>query len=110
MYVKLKAENRKEEWNLHAMQDMVALMPSREKERWLAHLDSMNCEMEYWPIELYKFMINRWNEIEREKVRNMSRRARRAYRGELRRGSGNNLPIQPTSVSDVCSSNCWSSY
>jgi hypothetical protein len=81
LIVELRSKGKEQEWNLIAMHILWWIMPSNERELWYEEKIQERLEMEFWPLELYKFMTRRWEDIDDAKMRRRNRAKRGRKRG-----------------------------
>jgi hypothetical protein len=94
LLAEFRSEGKEQEWNLIAMHILLWNMPSRERELWHEKRIQERLEMEFWPLELYKFMTRRWEDLEDTRMR----RRIRAKPGKRRRRSNNPAPFHSTTI------------
>jgi hypothetical protein len=91
LFTEFRSRGKEQEWNLMAMHILLCNMPSQERELWHKEGTQERIEMEFWPLELYKFVIRRWEDFEdaRRSKRN------RVKHKKHRPCSRNSKPLHP---------------
>jgi hypothetical protein len=94
LFAEFRSKGKEQEWSLMAMHILLSNMPSQERELWHKEGTQGRVEMEFWPLELYKFVTRRWEDFEdarRSKRKRVKHKKRRRY-------SRNSKPLCPAAA------------
>jgi hypothetical protein len=101
LFAEFRSKGKEQEWNLMAMHILLCNMPSQEIELWHKGGTQERVEMEFWPLELYKFVTRRWEDFEDAR---RSKRIRVKHK-KRRRCSKNSKPLHHAAAGVLTSLN-----